>query len=505
MQSKTKLFLSLGFGLILVLAAFFASFYSPESKAQNRVLLFSLTETPGAKAENERYSVASVRESEITFQNNAFESENSEILNIPLFDGKTYQAIRHKSEGLEIRGADDFTWRGKIVENKFSGDVVLTFKNGFVSGLIYSPDGVFEIVMKGGKQFLVELDQSLFPECAGDEKGESAGKVSRIENLGAGSDSGDRIDVLVVYTTATKNILGGDAQAQTLAQQSIDSTNTTYINSKIRQRVRLIHAAEYQYTETASASADLSALRNNASIQALRNTHNADLVAMVGEIQGACGIGYLMGAVSTGSQNNGYTFTGRTCAVGNLSFSHELGHNMGSQHNPENGSGASYSYGYGHYVNGNYRTVMAYVNPCTSGCTRRPYFSNPSVIFNGFPTGINNQRDNARSINNTADFIANYRYSGSSLTLTNYNAGEAIPRQISRTINWTSDNLSGNVKIEISRDEGTNWETLIAATPNDGAATVNIYGKPTRLARLRVTSLSNQAVSDSSVRNIFVK
>lgn len=500
MHKITKILV--GFGLAF--AVVFSLSFMPEIKAQNRGLLFELRNPPAANYTFRKYSVASIRENEISFSGPSLTFENSARITFQLFDGKTFEAARSSSEGFESRANDDFTWRGKISAGSFSGDVTLSFKKGFVSGLIYSPDGVFEIVSKGDKQFIVELDQSLFPECAGDTKG-AAEITGSTENVGAASDSGDRIDVLVVYTTATKEILGGDAQAQTLAQQSIDISNTGYINSKIRQRVRLIHAAEYRYTETSSASADLSALRNNADIQALRNAHNADLVAMIGEIQGACGIGYLMGAVSTTSQANGHTFTGRTCAVGNLSFPHELGHNMGSTHNPENGSSASFPYGYGHYVNGSYRTIMSYSDPCTQGCTRRPYFSNPSIYFNGQPTGIDNQRDNARSMENTSDVIANYRYSGSSLTLNNFNAGAILPRNLGRTVNWSSNNLTGNVKIEISRDESTTWETLIASTPNDGAEVVNIYGKPTRRARLRVTSLSNSVVSDSSTRNLFIR
>ena len=39
---------------------------------------------------------------------------------------------------------------------------------------------------------------------------------------------------MVVYTTATKNFLGGDAQAQALAQQAIATSNTAYLNSRIR-------------------------------------------------------------------------------------------------------------------------------------------------------------------------------------------------------------------------------------------------------------------------------
>ncbi len=475
------------------------------AQAQTRDLLFRLNNAPQRISGSEKTSIASVRESDIVFQQDALrEADLSRTISIPLFDGKIYEAVR---TDFELRAMDDFTWRGKILQGKFSGDVVLTFRKSFVSGLIFSPEAVFEIVAKGDRQILVELDQNLFPECGGEVESNESGKFETTENtLGGGTDSGDRIDVLVVYTTATKNILGGDAQAQVLAQQSIDSTNAAYINSKIRQRVRLVHTQEFVYTETGNASTDLSNLRNNATIQALRDTHKADLVAMLGEISGACGIGYLMGTnTASGNPNNGFTATARSCAVGNLTFAHELGHNMGSTHNPENGGSPSYSFGFGHYVNGSYRTVMSYSNPCTSGCTRRAYFSNPEIYFAGSATGIDNARDNARSINLTADPISNYRYSGASLTMTNYNGGESLPRNISKTLNWTSDNLTGNVRIEISRNESTHWETLIANTPNDGSQTINIYGKPTRRARLRIVSIDNSTVSDSSVNNIFIR
>ena len=485
---------------ILICGLAFAGFqiYLPEASGQNRAALFSLKENPSAKAD--KTSIASVRESEIEFNRQSL-AETSR-LSFPLFDGKIYEA---KRVSTEFRALDDYTWHGQITDGKFVGDVILTFKKGFVAGLIYAPNAVYEIVPRGEKQILVELNQGLFPECGGEIKGEEIKNNLKAQNTFATIDSGDRIDVLVVYTTATKNFLGGDTQAQTLAQQAVDTTNTAYFNSKIRQRIRMVHAQEYIYTETTSGSTDLSNLRNNPTIQTLRNTHKADLVAMIGEIQGACGVGYLMGADNPASQNNGFTVTARSCAVGNLSFAHELGHNMGSAHNPENGSSSTYPYGFGHYVNGVYRTVMSYVDPCASGCTRRPYFSNPNVEFSGFPTGIDNARDNARSINNTADSIANYRYSGVNLMLNNYNGGDAIPRNITRNLSWSSDNLGGNIRIEISRDESTNWQTLIANTPNDGAENITVHGRATRRARVRIVSLDNPTVSDSSVRNITIR
>ena len=495
--------------LLLVFAAalfaVFVNFWAVADAQTSGEMLFTISETPQFKSKQS--SIAAARESEIEFVRNDSRENERETLNLPLLDGKVYAA---KRVDFETRATDDYTWRGKIIEGAVENDVILTFKNGYVSGLIYAGNSVYEIVPRGGKQILVELDQAKFPECAGDIPGDET-KSAKAENsvnekseniIAASADSGDRIDVLVIYTAAVKASLGSDAAAQTFAQQAIDSTNTTYINSKIRQRVRLAAAVETAIVETGTLSTELSTVRADPSVAGLREQYKADLVAMISNSTDNCGIGYLM---SSGNSLNGFTVNSRTCAVGNLSFAHELGHNMGSQHNPENGTNASYTYGFGHYVNGVFRTVMSYVDPCTSGCARRPYFSNPEVLYNGISTGVEDARDNARSINNTADKIANYRYSGANLALDNFNGGEILPRNIKRTVNWSSENIGGNVKIELSRDGGTTWKTLVADTPNDGAETIVVGGVPTKRARLRIVSINNPTYSDSSVQNVSIR
>lgn len=463
--------------------------------------LFTIKDIPRVKSVEEKSSIASVREAEIVIDRRIL-AENSKI-RFGLFDNKTFTANRLASEGIEVRGSENLTWRGKILDKKFNGDVVITQNGEVFSGIIYSPAAVYEIIAIGEKHFLVELDQSLFPACAGGVKGEDSKNKSQLGS-GPATDSGDRIDVLVVYTAAVRDAVGGEAQAQTLAQQSIDSTNTAYINSRIRQRVRLVGAQLTALVETGNFSTELSNLRADAATGTARNAVQADLVAMLTTSTAACGIGYLMGAVP-GSSANGHTVTARTCAVGNLSFAHELGHNMGSQHNPENGSGPTFPYGFGHYINGSYRTVMSYVDPCTAGCTRVAYFSNPSVIFNGQPTGLDNARDNARSINNTADSIANYRYSGANLMLGNFNGGELTFRMLHKSLIWTSDNVTGDVKIELSRDGGITWTTLFNPTPNDNQEYFTFGTRATRQGRLRITSLSNSAISDTSVSNFAIR
>ena len=492
--------------LILSFSVYFAAGdqTSISISAADKVRLFSVVTQPRAMAEKDKSSIASVREAEIAITPDAATLARQPAILIQLFDGNVREAT---SVTIELRSATDVTWTGKIAYGAVDGDVIITHRGGFVSGLIYGPTSAYEIVPRGEKHILVELDQSLFPDCAGAvATNHEATKPRTTLDPSVGVDSGDRIDVMVVYTTAVKNFLGGDAQAQALAQSAIDEANAAYLNSKIRQRVRMVHTQEFVYTETTDSGIDLFNLRDSQIIQTLRETHKADLVVMLNESADVCGIGFLMDAPG-GTPSYGFSITTRACAIGNLVFAHELGHNMGSDHNPENAAGTTiFPFGYGHYVNGNYRTVMSYTNPCPDGCMRRPYFSNPSVSFNGLPTGIEGARDNARMINATADWIANYGYSGTSITMTNFTAaGDWLPLRIRRNVTWTSDNLGGNVKIELSRDDGTTWETLVVSTANDGSEAISVGGRATRRGRIRVTSLANPTVSDSSVTNVSIR
>ncbi len=492
------------FRTLSAIAFLFTLLLSGSVLAQQRQAqpLFHYKKAPASA--DARYSGAAVKEAAIAMTPAALASDTV-TFEIPLFDVKTYTAVRR---GLELRASDDYTWRGVIQDGQADLDVMLTFKSGYAVGLIYAPDAVYEISTRGDEQIISQIDQSRYPVCGGEPMplplSDNTDRSSSLLLGGVAQDSGDRIDVLMVYTPATRNILGGHTQAATFAQAAIDSANTTYINSGIRMRVRMVHAGEIDFVETASSSADLGTLRANTAIQALRNTHQADLVAMIGEMTDNCGIAYLL--TNQAHVASGYSYTARSCSIGNLSFAHELGHNMGSAHNPENSGNAPwFPYSYGHYVNGVFRTVMSYVDPCPNGCTRRPYFSNPAVSFNGHPAGIDTARNNVRSINNTADILANFRYSGSSLTLTNFSSGDMLPRGITRNIQWTSNNLGGSVRIEYSRDEGRTWEILHASTPNDGSAPITLWGPATKRGSIRITSLDVPFVSDSSVANIAIR
>jgi hypothetical protein len=52
---------------------------------------------------------------------------------------------------------------------------------------------------------------------------------------------------------------------------------------------------------------------------------------------------------------------------------------------------------------------MSYSSECSGGCTRRQYFSNPDVTYLGLPSGIDNERDNARTLELTSPISAAFR------------------------------------------------------------------------------------------------
>src|SRR5690606_1941986 len=209
-MKKTSRTITLG-GVVLaaVLTLTMAAF------GQTKRSAFRIVEQPSARAADARTSIASVREAEIVVDGSALRGGPRSVITLPLFDGKMFDARQSSAEGSEVFAADNFVWRGKLNAGKFTGDVVLTFNKGFVSGLIYSPDAVYEIAPKGEKNILIELDQSLFPPCAGEIETEKT-MAERVTAPSGSPDSGDRIDVLVLYTAAVRTSAGGDTQAQTI-------------------------------------------------------------------------------------------------------------------------------------------------------------------------------------------------------------------------------------------------------------------------------------------------
>jgi Metallo-peptidase family M12B Reprolysin-like len=338
------------------------------------------------------------------------------------------------------------TWVGSIDGIKNS-HVSFTELNGVVSGLINGLSESYEVRTAGPGVYSLARVQGV-AEDEGDVTTPmipAAASDSTTDALTPENDDGSVVDVLLLWTPATRVGLGGTTQVNALVSQIISDSNTAYQRSGISLRLRLVGASEISFTESLSMSADLSSITNSATISALRNSVGADLVQLLEQSPDSpCGIGWLLTQAQASSPSTfpAFSIADHRCAS-NYTPTHEMGHNMGSLHDRANaGSGAGmfpYSYGYQDPAGG-FRTIMAY-NCSPTGCPRIPNFSNPDVTYaaNGRPTGTPTE-NNALSINNSAFVVANFRQSTSGESTT----PPPAPTGLSALVVGTTVTLSWN-------------------------------------------------------------
>merc|ERR1719330_1266882 len=143
-----------------------------------------------------------------------------------------------------------------------------------------------------------------------------------------------------------------------------------------------------------------------------RDHYGADVVAMIIEGGGYCGTAYM-------GPDKDYMFsvTARDCATGHYTFGHEIGHNLGCNHDrgTENACDSSDStYGW-RDPNAKWRDIMSYgcregdcMNQVGGSCTRMAFFSNPDKEYNGQPTGKSGEADLAKQINSVKLEVSQY-------------------------------------------------------------------------------------------------
>lgn len=322
---------------------------------------------------------------------------------------------------------DAATYAGTLDDG---GSFVLVDHAGAFAGSFMTVDGLYQLrPVEPGLSALIEIDQTVYPEhdCGTDE---GALSVEDFEDAarergdkitgGEESEDGETIDVMVVYTASAVE-KAGDIDAEILA--AVEQTNTAYANSEILQRLRLVHTQQVAYQEIGQMWLDLFLVNFPFDgvmdeVWDWRDQYGADLVSLwVGDGGDLCGIANILYFESPIFQILGYSVTAVDCAVGNVTFAHELGHNMGARHDeyvdPTVGSPYAYNHGYID-LSVKRRTVMAYNDRCSDAgfnCSRWLNFSNPNITEDGVVTGTTQTNDNARTLNNTAPIVAAYRTS----------------------------------------------------------------------------------------------
>lgn len=97
----------------------------------------------------------------------------------------------------------------------------------------------------------------------------------------------------------------------------------------------------------------------------------------------------------------------------------------------------------------------------------------------------------------TSDGIFEIRPPAASLKVTSPNGGETWQMATTQNITWTSSNTSGTVKIEISRDNGSSWTTLIASTPDNNSWQWNVAGPASTICLVRISDTDGNPMDTS--------
>lgn len=359
----------------------------------------------------------------------------------------------------------NWSWVGAAADGQTA---VITFGEDAAFGTIPQGNDLppLRLTLSDGRAWVVSADKDLLGEIRNEATHPSAPDYlvppKRVLETAAASSGGMTaaaapaaqaapsgktvIDVLVGYTNGFAASPGSESAAMTRIRNLVDITNQAYVSSQINAELRLVHSMQVNFPDNTSnidalekltgfraPSTQISPDPAFSALRQARETYGADLVALVRKFNdpenGGCGVAWLLGGGMSGIRQSDEFFAYSVISDGSdrgsdnktyfcreETFAHEIGHNLGSQHDIETSKGGSgnpkpgaYSYSYGYKTGsaqGNFYTIMAYGD---SGQTGYQVFSNPDITSCGGWACGTVSANNAKSINQTAAIIAGFR------------------------------------------------------------------------------------------------
>jgi len=313
-------------------------------------------------------------------------------------------------------------WYGRIEDD--GGSVVLSVYENAVFGLIESMLGVYKIEPdQNGSYWIYEVDFSKAAKF--DDGGVLPTEPYEIygveEDVDAVTAAKTTVTVLVVYTKGFKKAYPG-AQLNAQINFLIGVANTSFNNSKVQLQLRLVGKKKRNYSDDKDFFTALQDITNGngafKKVKTWRNNFKADVVVLLRVFKsgnnGVCGLAWVMSKLSVGFAPAAYSVVqvGRIDLGGgsfqfcsDQTLAHEIGHNMGSNHN-QGDTPSVFPYALGHrFVPGQYMTIMSYA---ANGEQTVSYWSNPKARYLGNKCGTA-KLNNGKSLKKVMNTVAKWR------------------------------------------------------------------------------------------------
>jgi type II secretory pathway pseudopilin PulG len=442
-------------------------------------------------------------------------SPNADRLSFNLFVDSTYTAVRvsveHYPYGRTI-------WVGQL-EGVPYGEVILTISPETVFADITLPGARYQVQPAGKDIYaVIEVDPTIHPphhDPLLPSSLESTGSVVAPTTtpgtiLGGPAATpavpADIIDIrlMVLWTPAAREQVGGVSpmldRIATGVYQLNQAATHSYFN--VNLQFVLAHAQEVNYAEwwMQTSLECIQRLTDNCldEIHTLRAQSQAHIVSLwTVETQPAIGMAYVMPPPPSKSfEDWAFNVVNVDWATLDYTFAHEVGHNMGAEHDRGHASRTpSYPWAYG-FQNPScpapFYTIMSYPDGCAN-CQHILWYSHPDAFYyaidercrTGVPHPDPNSAFNADAIRANGAVVASFeafyldaQFVGQSVP-TQLTAGQRAPVSITmynagaRT--WTEDTLFrlGTQNPQDNSTWGTHRVLLPTSVPPGGTVTLN--------------------------------
>ncbi len=350
------------------------------------------------------------------------------------FEAPDGRVLAPEMRVFEDRGEGNAMWVGGYAELGYDS-VLLTLQNGQLLGRLGLPEGGTYWLRPGSGStgLLTEGRETSALACGGGVVPERDPVIPAVAAQRSDPPVGvvnasnhDRIDILMLYTpdAVTRLAQAGWGEPAAAMQTAIDYLNLVFRNNQFPVTAQMAHHQEAP-AALGQLVSPLGALGQNRDVLDMRVEYEADLVHLFfAGTPGFCGQAWVMlrGHTPANFWSSGYgvTTVGGGCVdLANQvrddehanqfeTFAHEVGHNLGGNHDPDNTSidpaDAVEPYAYGHHnfePQPNVKSVMSY-----NEGRQAPFFSNVRVTYRGYVIGVANERENERAFQRTVHIVA---------------------------------------------------------------------------------------------------